>query len=318
MSSIIEKAFDASKKIVRSIFQGTPNLITSSDLNRQIEALKYQVDSLDSKVGGMSDVEITPILSGSTLRVSVEYSYMEFRGCAFSPSKTVNGTINLTDSAPTVYVLLTATERTLTYSDDSSHEIAGAKFQDGSSYPAADQIIYENEQIVLSHSVSEVQNVVGVIAVVSLVNGKAVVNKNTVEKGQSLPIILRGSVSPVEFYKVANINYDSGSFYFPDYFKFSVGDIIELCVPLATTSVPDEGYVYIDVKIRVTSTTENSGSGWFVVTAGETTDAQAPKIYNLQALFNPILRSVVLVSSEVRISNADSAYFSVVKGSMLV
>ena len=46
MSKIVTKAFDATKKVVRSIFRGSPNLLTSSDLNRQFEALKHQIDEV--------------------------------------------------------------------------------------------------------------------------------------------------------------------------------------------------------------------------------------------------------------------------------
>ena len=49
MSKIVDKVFDAGKKIIRSVFLGSPNLFTTSDLNRQIEAIKYQLDSLDDK-----------------------------------------------------------------------------------------------------------------------------------------------------------------------------------------------------------------------------------------------------------------------------
>lgn len=314
MSSIIEKAFDASKKIALSIFRGTPNLITSSDLNRQMEALKYQLDSLDDRIGGSSDIEVTPLLSGSTLRISVEYSYMEFKGCSFSPSKTIGASINLTESAPTVYVLLTATKRTITYSDDSSHEIAGAKFQDGSSYPAADQIVYENEEITLSHNVSDVQNVVGVIAVISLINGKAVVNRNTMEKNGSLPISLRSSTNPIELYKVESMDYSTGDFTTPNYLKLSVGDIIKLCIPCATW---DDGYASFEVSVPITTLTGSNYSGWVLFTDGyRDEDTGVVRTYCGQVLFNYGNRSF-LFASTIKFTKIDGAYFEVIRGSKI-
>ena len=65
MANIIEKAFDASKNIVRTIFLGKPNLFTTSDLNRQIEAFKYQMDSIENRLGAESDMEISFSSTGS-------------------------------------------------------------------------------------------------------------------------------------------------------------------------------------------------------------------------------------------------------------
>lgn len=313
MSKIIDKAFDVGKKIVRSIFRGSPNLITSADLNRQVEALKYQIDSLDNRVGGLSDVVITPLFSGSTLRISVDYSYMEFKGCSFLPSKTIDSSINLTASAPTVYVCLSATTRIVTYSDDSSHEIAGAKFQDGSSYPAADQIIYEGEKIILSHSITDVQDIVGVIAVISLVNGKAVVNKNVVEKGKSLPLSFNTSSSVVDFYKVVSIDYSGNIFSLPEYFKFSVGDIIKLHIPYAIISLGSEGISSFELEIPITSLTENNFSGFIPIIGGEIADA---KVYSAQGIFVPKTK-IITLSSLLKFSKIEGVYVEVIKGSML-
>ena len=186
MSKIIEKAFDAGKKIVRSIFLGSPNLITSSDLNRQFEAIKYQLDQLDEKTGVSSDLSINASVASGTLSVSYDYTFISYKGCSFSPAKTALS-INLTSSAPTAYVCLTAEKETLTYDTDVTHDIAGAKFEDGTSYAAANQIVYKNEKVIITHSVSGVANLVGILALIELsTSGNLVIKYNCINKNTSL------------------------------------------------------------------------------------------------------------------------------------
>lgn len=186
MSRIIEKAFDASKKIIRSIFKGSPNLITSADLNRQMEAFKYQLDQLDDKTGFISDIEVTHSLSAGTLGVNYTFSYLRFKGCSFSPVVT-SLSINLTNSAPTAYLCLVAEQETITYNNDSTHEIAGAKFIDGTSMPAANQLRYINERLVLTHALSSLNNLVGVVALFVLSEtSNVIVKMNTISERDSL------------------------------------------------------------------------------------------------------------------------------------
>lgn len=154
MSKIVDKVFDAGKKIIRSVFLGSPNLFTTSDLNRQIEAIKYQLDSLDDKVGVYSDFSFATQHSGSLLLVRTGISYVETKGCKFTPAPAILS-INFTSDAPAVYVQLLADKETVTYQMDDTHDIAGAKFEDGTSSPAANQIIYKNEELKLSHALTD-------------------------------------------------------------------------------------------------------------------------------------------------------------------
>ena len=186
MAKIIDKAFDATKKIVRAVFRGAPNLITTADLNRQFASVKYQLDQLDDKTGVLSDFMPTSELTGGTLYVQCVYTYMEIKGCSFSPEKE-RLSINLTASAPVAYLCLVADKKTVTYDDDFSHEISGAKFEDGKSYPAADHIIYENESVALVHAVSSLDNLVGIIGVFNYRDGGSYTyTSNCIGKGKSL------------------------------------------------------------------------------------------------------------------------------------
>lgn len=188
MSKILEKAFDASKKIIRSVFKGSPNLITTSDLNRQFEALKYQVDKLDEKTGFVitgSRTGLTYSLKSSTLNVTASYEGLIFKGCLFSPTKK-DLTINLTSSAPYAYLCLVADSEEVTYATDNSHDIAGAKFEDGTSMASANQLRYKNEDYVLVHSYSSVDNLVGVLVKFTLKNENVIIDENTIYDGDSL------------------------------------------------------------------------------------------------------------------------------------
>ena len=149
MSKILAKPFDAAKKIFRSIFLGSPNLITSSDLNRQLEAFKFQMDYLDDKTGVMTDMSITSSLETTTLTASWTKGTIYTKGASFS-FDAGSATANFPSSFTFLYLHLVSESQLVTYDDDFSHEIAGAKFEDGTAQPAANQMRYINEQLVLT------------------------------------------------------------------------------------------------------------------------------------------------------------------------
>lgn len=185
MSRILEKAFDASKKIIRSIFKGAPHLLTTSDLNRQMEAFKYQMDEIENRTGITSDMTINYSVTPSELTVRCGYSFIRFKGCSFNPTETVL-TTNFTKSAPQVYLCLTADTEVVTYDSDPTHEIAGAKFEDGTSMEAANQLRYKGEKLQLVHGLSSVDNLIGIIAKFTLSDtGNVVVFKNIIGENES-------------------------------------------------------------------------------------------------------------------------------------
>lgn len=191
MAQIVLKPFKAEQKIIRSEFKGVPNLITTSDLNRQIEALKYEADSLSDLSCFGGELAMHYELLESTLRVYVDYFSIKFKGCEFFPPNGIYLNINLTSSAPKAYLCLVAEKETVTYDTDFSHNIAGAKFVDGTSMPAANQIIYKNEEIVLTHALSSLDNLVGIIAVIELSDsGELKVYKNYLDKHAEESILL--------------------------------------------------------------------------------------------------------------------------------
>lgn len=173
MSKIIEKPFDALKKIYRSVFLGSPNLITSSDLNRQFEAIKYQMDSLDRNTGARA-------LDGFSISASTDRGVNKVQSVSWTSGTILsNGALFAVEAGSSsmvleldqyIYVHLVADKRLVTYEDDFSHEIAGAKFEDGTSQPAANQWVYVNERIVLSSEfdLQDSLNVLMKIGVISI------------------------------------------------------------------------------------------------------------------------------------------------------
>lgn len=180
MSRILEKPFDATKKIIRSIFRGAPNVITTSDLNRQIESLKAQMDMMCDFLGCTysSNLSLQATLSSETLRVTAESigggNTVDIwaRGAYFSPSVIETSVQGVNVENDDFYVFLTADSTLIKYEDDSSHEISGAKFADGTSLPAADNYVFMNEKIVVSRYSERPENTIANLANITLKDGK--------------------------------------------------------------------------------------------------------------------------------------------------
>lgn len=160
MSAIIERAFNKTQKIIRAVFRGSPNLITTSDLNRQFESMRYQADRIDERIGVVSDLSLKVEVEDNTWTITPSFTYLEAKGLAFSPAKSAVSLF----SESGVYLCLIADTETVTYASDFSHEIAGASFSDGTSMASADQLVYKNESIVVVKDPSTINNLVAVLA----------------------------------------------------------------------------------------------------------------------------------------------------------
>lgn len=144
MSKIVAKTFDAAKRVMRAVFMGSPNLFTTSDVNRQIDAFKYQLDQLDDKVGLLSDIETTVSVNGGILEILPTYTTIKNRGAEFSGiTGLTSGQLltknNIVDG--NYYLCVAANSELVAHGDDPSHEISGAKFEDGSAKPAANHYV---------------------------------------------------------------------------------------------------------------------------------------------------------------------------------
>lgn len=190
MSSIIAKPFNAAQRIVRAIFKGSPNLFTTSDLNRQLEAIKYQLDLLDDKTGVQSNIQILGFSqdSGNGVRVNINTAspILRAKGCDFS-SLLVNGwnVIGAYMSGnSTRYWLLCGTQTEVSYDGDSSHAISGATFVDGTSKPAANHIVWSNVHFEVRTSLTPASG--SLIAVLASLNVAG--NNVTLYKSNIVPV----------------------------------------------------------------------------------------------------------------------------------
>lgn len=123
---------------------GSPNLFTTSDVNRQIDAFKYQLDQLDDKVGLLSDIETTVSVNGNILEILPTYTTIKNRGAEFSGITGLTSGQLLTKSNiedGNYYLCVAANTELVAHGDDPSHEISGAKFEDGSAKPAANHYV---------------------------------------------------------------------------------------------------------------------------------------------------------------------------------
>lgn len=196
MAQIVAKAFDATKRIVRSVFLGSPNLFTTSDVNRQIEAFKYQLDQLDDKVGVLSDISWSiSDLGSNNYRLTPTFTYLKTKGCDFTSIVSASALdVNLVADTP-LYICLFGQTETVTYTDDATHEIAGAKFEDNTSKPAANQIRYKAStvQIAATTTPESAANLIAVLAVMNRDSDQTnyTFKKNTITNEQSA--LLAGS-----------------------------------------------------------------------------------------------------------------------------
>lgn len=323
MAKILDKPFDPSKKIIRSIFKGSPNLITSSDLNRQIEAIKYEAVSLGKLTCVVSDFSIEKTLTEGTLTVNFDYSYIKFMGSLFFPEKnSIN--INLTVSAPTAYLCLVADEETLTYETDFTHEIAGAKFADETSMPAANQLVYTNEEIILTHSLSATENLVAVIAVIELGDNKELtLYKNFIPQDDTLLLYTQRELIsiyneiiksiPHIIYPVGSSTFAEGSasFSFQHTEQLKEGYIIELVIPyMKMKDTGDTTDVFqFSVKIPLEQTLQGE-SGWVPIVGND--NMSVTLRYAVRGTFSGGVFNIYLNVAN-RITEVKGAYFTVTK-----
>lgn len=158
MSKIIPKPFNKSKRILRAIFQGSPNLFTTSDLNRQIEAFEDRIKNLEGRMysGVLSDAEINirpSVTSGEELVVTL--SSLSLWGISLSSGTSMAIPLGVYARTFAGSIYLWYTTKVVTYADDATHEISGARFEDGTSEKAADHLVVSDWGIVVGSDLPE-------------------------------------------------------------------------------------------------------------------------------------------------------------------
>ena len=76
MSSIKDKVYNASQKIIRAVSHGAPNLFTAPDINRQLDVFDHRFGMLEGFLPATSDMTFS-VANGEA---KMTYSYLEVAG----------------------------------------------------------------------------------------------------------------------------------------------------------------------------------------------------------------------------------------------
>ena len=147
MSNILAKPFSWANRIINAVFRGAPNLITTSDLNRQIEALKMEMRVLQRSVMiSASDLDYS-VSEGllNKVDITVSLSYVYCLGVRFDVEYSSTYRIGNADIQE---LRLYAKKELITSDQDFSKTISGAKFEDGTVRPAADHYVYSEPTVI--------------------------------------------------------------------------------------------------------------------------------------------------------------------------
>lgn len=147
MSNIIDRPFDASNKLHRSVFKGAPNLYTTSDINRQTEALKWQIDYNENHtlVPSIFKCNVNNDTDAGTFTYDFVFDEIKAGGCLFKPVVPSTGSGSITEGLK-MYIFLVATKKQVAKEYDPS--IIGADFGEGSVIDAAEAIVFSGERII--------------------------------------------------------------------------------------------------------------------------------------------------------------------------
>ena len=226
MSAINKKVFNPNQKINKAKFLGAPALITTEDLNRQIDINDYRDTMLEKNslltstvdigvsVGGQGDTFTMPRPSGSfdytqvrDVTITLSNGVVTTKGCGF-----VIGATSRTISCALDYYVsigLYADKELLTSANDPSKEISGAKFASGLTHEAAAHYIYKNEEVIFRKG-----EVLPVVAGKELI---AVLGKVRFER-HNTPLLEGDGQTRVSFKAVLDKFYAQPSAY-PDYLE---------------------------------------------------------------------------------------------------
>lgn len=192
MSNILDKPFSFVNRIARAIFKGSPNLLTSSDLNRQIEALCESDRLLQNTSLIISDLSCSLNGGGVTRTLTASLSYVYADGVEFNFSNNRTFQLNINGSGEKILALFS--KKTLvTFDTDPSKSVSGAKFEDGSEYPAADHYVYTDYTIEMVDYPSSGawfqknndRDFIAALAIVKYESDKVLVQLMTVPRGKT-------------------------------------------------------------------------------------------------------------------------------------
>lgn len=138
MSSIKDKVYNASQKIIRAVFHGAPNLFTAPDINRQLDVFNHRFDMLEGFLPATSDMTFS-VTNGEA---KMTYSYLEVAGVQLYKGSSKTDVITDGFYNDDHLIGLYVKRKLVTYANDGAdHLISGAVFDDGTSMAAADHYV---------------------------------------------------------------------------------------------------------------------------------------------------------------------------------
>lgn len=138
MSSIKDKVYNASQKIIRAVFHGAPNLFTTPDINRQLDVFDHRFGMLEGFLPATSDMTFS-VANGEA---KMTYSYLEVAGVQLYKGSSKTDVITDGFYNDDHLIGLYVKRKLVTYANDGAdHLISGAVFVDGTSMAAADHYV---------------------------------------------------------------------------------------------------------------------------------------------------------------------------------
>lgn len=138
MSSIKDKVYNASQKIIRAVFHGAPNLFTAPDINRQLNVFDHRFGMLEGFLPATSDMTFD-VARGEA---KMTYSYLEVAGVQLYKGSSKTDVITDGFYNDDHLIGLYVKRKLVTYANDGAdHLISGAVFVDGTSMAAADHYV---------------------------------------------------------------------------------------------------------------------------------------------------------------------------------
>lgn len=138
MSSIKDKVYNVSQKIIRAVFHGAPNLFTAPDINRQLDVFDHRFGMLEGFLPATSDMTFD-VANGEA---KMTYSYLEVAGVQLYEGSSKTDVITDGFYNDDHLIGLYVKRKLVTYANDGAdHLISGAVFVDGTSMAAADHYV---------------------------------------------------------------------------------------------------------------------------------------------------------------------------------
>lgn len=138
MSSIKDKVYNASQKIIRAVFHGAPNLFTAPDINRQLDVFDHRFGMLEGFLPATSDMTFS-VANGEA---KMTYSYLEVAGVQLYKGSSKTDVITDGFYNDDHLIGLYVKRKLVTYANDGvDHLISGAVFVDDTSMAAADHYV---------------------------------------------------------------------------------------------------------------------------------------------------------------------------------